>query len=343
MCIDIKDKQYDLLLINPPVGILEKPDYLTKGTFLDYKMECINPGILSIASYVVSKGFSVKIIDLSISDNFDELNAFLEKGKAKIIGVSSTCAYDYLESLHCIKLAHEKSPESLLLMGGQHAGPLGKIVFSDSKYLDILCLFEGEDVTVKLLERVNSGNYKFGDLNGIIYRQRDSAIIFENRETPYLVPLDDMPVPNYELYPNYLRFTPYVEESRGCPFKCSYCVNSFYNRPARVKSNEVFLRDLDHAISLYGQDRLYAFLAANFGMQGDKTSKLLDELKKRGVCWGTEIRVDNPWETYIDKLYAAGMRTIGIGMESASPEILLRMKKTSNPKRYLSKAVSFIK
>lgn len=336
-------EKYDILLINPPFGILEKPDYLTKGTFLDYKMECINPGILSIASYVVDKGFKVKIIDLSTDDNFDNLVSFLDYGSAKIIGVSSTCAYDYLESLYCIELAHSKSPESLLMMGGQHAGPLGKIVFNDSRYLDLLCLFEGEDVVVKLLNIINLGSFMFDEVKGIIYRKRDTGDLIEKSDTPYLVPLDEMPVPNFELYPNYLRFTPYVEESRGCPFKCSYCVNSFYDRPARMKSNEIFLRDLDHAISLYGKDRFYAFLAANFGMRGNKTNELLDELKKRGICWGTEIRVDNPWEDYIDKLYDSGMRTIGIGMESASPEILLRMNKTKNPKKYLTKAINFIR
>lgn len=344
MNIDISSKEkYDILLINPPFSILENPDYLTKGTFLDYKMECINPGILSIASYVASKGFLVKIIDLSIDKDFEQLISFFKYGTAKIIGVSSTCAYDYLESLHCIELAYENSPESLLMMGGQHAGPLGKIVFDDSKYLDLLCLYEGEDLAVNLINTINSGSFAFEDLKGIIYRQRDTGRIVENREAPYLIPLDEMPVPNFELYPNYLRFTPYVEESRGCPFKCSYCVNSFYDRPARTKSNEIFLRDLDHVISLYGKDRLYAFLAANFGMRGDKTCELLEQLKDRGICWGTEIRVDNPWEKYVDKLYDAGMRTIGIGMESASPEILLRMNKTNNPRKYLTKAINFIK
>ena len=96
-------------------------------------------------------------------------------------------------------------------------------------------MFEGEDVVVKLLDIINSGSFKFDEVKGIICRKRDTGELIENNETPYLVPLDEMPVPNFELYPNYLRFTPYVEESRGCPFKCFYCVNYFYDRPARMK------------------------------------------------------------------------------------------------------------
>ena len=46
--------------------VVRLPDYETSGTQFSYTIENINPGILSIASYVYSKA-NIKIIDLSIS------------------------------------------------------------------------------------------------------------------------------------------------------------------------------------------------------------------------------------------------------------------------------------
>lgn len=332
----------DLLMVNPPTLVVEKPDYLISGTLFQYTVDNINPGILSIASYLFEKGISVKIIDLSIAKNFEQLEEYLKINSPRIIGVSSTCCYDYLESLKCLEISKRLSPESFLLVGGQHGGTLGRTIFEDFSYLDLLSIYEGERVTEQIVEILN-GNGSFYDLKGVIYNDKSNGKIYENYEMPELVDLNDMPPPHFELYPNYSYFTPFVEESRGCPKKCKYCVNSLYkDRPYRYKSAEKFIRDLDHTISFFGTKPFYAVLSANFGVNPKNTERLLDELRKRNIFWSTELCVENPWETYIDKLYDAGLRLMGTGIESASEEILLRMNKTKNPVAYLERASQLI-
>jgi radical SAM superfamily enzyme YgiQ (UPF0313 family) len=153
-----------------------------------------------------------------------------------------------------------------------------------------------------------------------------------------------MPFLDFELYPNYKRYTPLVEESRGCPFACNFCASTFiYRRNIRVKKYERVIRELDNTIGVYGQEVPYWLLASTFGVNYQNTVNLAVELKKRDIRWRTELRVDCPWEKYLSLLYDSGFRICNVGMESASPEILLRMGKTPNPARYIEKASKLIK
>jgi hypothetical protein len=54
--------------------------------------------------------------------------------------------------------------------------------------------------------------------------------------------------------------------------------------------------------------------------------------------WRTETRVEYLTPQRVPLLAAAGLRVIDLGLESACPEILLRMGKTRNPVVYLQKA-----
>lgn len=336
------NQNVDLLLVNPPTLVMKRPDYMTSGTLFHYAIENINPGILSMASYLVEKGIDIKIIDLSIAKNFNELEDYLSHHAPKVIGVSSTCCYDYLESLQCLEIAHRLSPDSFLAAGGQHGGTMGKLFFADCACLDLLVVYEGEKVMEQVLEILN-GQGGFDSLKGVIYHDRKNGSFYENYEMPELIDLNKMPLPHYELYPNYSYFTPFVEESRGCPNKCYFCVNSLYkDRHYRYKTADKFIRDLDHTLSFFGTEPFYAVLSANFGVNPRNTAHMLDELKKRKVYWGTGLGVANPWEEYIDKLKEAGLRMLCVGLESASPGILLRMNKTRNPSRYIQRGSQLI-
>jgi len=336
---------YDLLLINPPSLILGEPDCgQAGGLFLPEKLKitAMNPGILSIATYIKRKGFDVKILDLSLSENFKILEKELKSNKPKIIGISSTSAFDYMEALECIKIAKTCSPESLVIAGGQHVGPLGKIVFLDTPYVDVLCKYEGEKVVEELLKLRNFDEESLSKIPGIIFRTNDK--ILETQRRPEPVSLDEISPLEYTLYPNYLYFTPFIEESRGCPYGCYYCTSEFMNnRRIRIKSAKRFISEVEYAVSLWGKKPVYAVLAANFGMNTKNTLEIAKGLKPLGIKWTTEFRADGPWMDYIDELYESGFYVANIGMESASPTILRIMHKTRNPQRYISEMEEFIR
>jgi radical SAM superfamily enzyme YgiQ (UPF0313 family) len=76
----------------------------------------------------------------------------------------------------------------------------------------------------------------------------------------------------------------------------------------------------------------------------ENTQRLCEGIRREfgQLDWATEFRVDIHWEEFIDSMYASGCRSFAVGIESASPEILHRMRKTKNPDFYLSKAEKLI-
>jgi len=335
-----------LLLVNPP-ETASRPDDGNTGTLYiadNQIVRCINPGILSIASYIQAKGNNVEIIDLLECTDLAPLQEALTQQQPWIIGISCSHGFSYLSTLACAKLARNLCPDSLIVVGGQHVGPLGKIVLTESEGIDIVVKYEGELPTEKLISHFARHGRKVppNHVPGIVYREPNGKI-GENFEPPEFLDLNDMPYLAFELYPNYKTFNPYVEESRGCFFKCDYCLANYTNLSRiRVKRSDRFLDELKHTIALYGKDPLYPILASTFGTRVQNTLQIADGMRDLGIRWTTEFRIDSAWPKYLDAMYNSGFRIATIGLESASPEILLRMNKTKQPDRYLDHAQKLV-
>ena len=229
---------YDILLIVPP--------YLTQDPELaffrdeSFKFSIINPGILSIASYLETKGFSVKILDASVDHDFEKIKQELQSNKPRVVGVSNNTAFDYIESLKCLEIIRENSPKSLIVMGGEHCSHLGQFVFKETNNLDILVSGEGEIALEQILSKEKKN---YSTIKGITFRKEDGELhmAIESSER-----LQELPKLNYNLYPNVTQFTPYLEESRGCPKQCKFCLNKkFYKNAVKFKPLKILSEELD--------------------------------------------------------------------------------------------------
>lgn len=335
-----------LVLINPP-DIGNRPPVANTGTlFLSNNqiVRCINPGILSIASYIKSRGKEVEIIDLLDSLNLDKLVNGLANKSPWLIGISCSNGFSYLSALECAKIARQICTDSMIVIGGQHVGPLGRVVLEDSQDIDVVVKFEGEIPVEELINHYGKYGKKLPpkSVQGIVYRDSE-GVINENKGISKLVDLDSMPYLDFELYPEYKKYAPYVEESRGCSFQCNFCLSNYTNLSTiRIKSHQRFLDELKHTINLYGKEPIYPILASTFGTKFDNTKAIVNGLKDLGICWTTELRVDGLWKKIAEEMYRSGFRIATLGLESASPSILLRMNKTRNPQKYLEHAQQMI-
>lgn len=335
-----------LLLVNPPEAAT-RPEAGNTGTLYipgNQIVRCINPGILSIATHIHSKGYEVEIVDLLESASLDPLTKVLTHQQPWVIGISCSHGFNYLSTLECARHARTLSPDSLIVVGGQHAGPLGKMVLAECEEIDVVVKYEGELPTEKLVSHFSRWGRKKppSHIPGIVFRDQDGKIK-ENSELPEFLDLNEMPFLEFELYPNFRRFNPYVEESRGCFFGCNYCLANHMNlSQIRVKRSDRFLAELRNTIKLYGQEPLYPILASTFGTQVGNTLEIIEGMRDLGIQWTTELRVDGAWPRYINSMYNSGFRIATIGLESASPEILLRMNKTKHPEKYILQAQELI-
>jgi radical SAM superfamily enzyme YgiQ (UPF0313 family) len=333
---------YDLLLINPSV-VTKRPTIANVGNiFTPKNVVCrsFNTGLLSIASVTDKAGFQVKIIDLLEEETTKILRKELEIEKPLVAGISCYSGFGYPSARESAELVKQLSPSTIVIGGGCHLGPLGAKVFEDTNGFDMIEQFEGEWVIQELLKKIKEHDNPF-KLPGLVYKKDNQILV--NAELPPPVDLNQLPNLRFDIYPDYKRFVPYIEESRGCFAECGFCMSSFqYQRKIRLKKPEKIRQEFDHLFGFFGNAETYAVLAATFGVNAPYAIEFSHILKKYNIRWTTETRVDTPWKKWISEAVNSGMTVLNASPESGSPEVLLRMKKTLSPDTYLKNADELI-
>lgn len=114
-----------------------------------------------------------------------------------------------------------------VVFGGIHpsAAP-DEVIGNDC--VDMICLDEGEAPMVELLKSMESGSVAT-DIENIWLKNNGEVI--KNPLRP-LQDINELPMPDKELFENDLpiKYMYLTVTSRGCPFACSFCSNSFLKR-----------------------------------------------------------------------------------------------------------------
>jgi radical SAM superfamily enzyme YgiQ (UPF0313 family) len=118
------------------------------------------------------------------------------------------------------------------------------------RHADLVCIGEGEEMLVELAVRLDEGR-DYHDIENLAYMNAQGEAVF-NPMAPLVKDLDALPLPDYDYEDHYVlhegkmvRFTPSLMEyymsdigawarsvvygvltTRGCPYKCSFCVNN---------------------------------------------------------------------------------------------------------------------
>ena len=331
----------EIVLINPPFNRI-KPDYLVDASLARFEMDAINPGLLSIGSFLRQQGINVEILDFYREKDICavelQISEFVEKKSPKIIGISNLSAYDYLDVLRIADVAKKANPKSVIVVGGQHASGLKQIVLNEQPSIDVLVEGQGEIPLLVLYNKLITKKELIGSANSWV---RTAEGIISPPKEFIKIDLDKLPTLDYSMYPNAKSFTPFIEESRGCHLSCNYCNNSeFFLGKPQTKSIEKFRDDVENATSFFGKDALYAIMTPNFKYRD--SLKKLDILKQSGIKWSTEISCDVPWHTRIRNFSESGMFLLNVGFESASPKTLERMNKVRNIEKYLDRAINIL-
>jgi len=140
-------------------------------------------------------------------------------------------------------------------------------------------------------------------------------------------------------------YQPSIEVSRGCGMGCVFCQEK--NEPLSPLKNSTQIAQEATQIILRDKLRpMNAYFETSVFIPNEKWIDHLIQARDTydlNFQWRTEARVDTVNWKYLKKLKHAGLRVLDIGLESASPEQLIRMNKTKKPQQYLERASLLLK
>lgn len=294
------------------------------------KVALINPGksqrfsvheplnLALLAAYLEKHNIQVVIIDeLAGQDVEGELKKF----NPDITGITATTTLAP-EAYRIADRARELGFRTVL--GGVHA-----TIFPDEalRHADIVVKGEGE---LAMIDIINN-NIKSGLVSA-----------------PYIKDIDDVPAPSRHLlrmdyylkskdripYIIYYAFVPpgtriaSLLTSRGCPYLCIYCHNTWRGTPVRFNSAERVIAEIEHLKEKYRIGAVY-FVEDNFFVHRKRAHEICELMirKKFNIIWGASTRVDNIDRETLRLAKVAGCRLVNFGFESGSQRILDLLKK----------------
>ncbi|MAN81159.1 MAG: radical SAM protein [Rhodospirillaceae bacterium] len=149
---------------------------------------------------------------------------------------------------------------------------------------------------------------------------------------PY--PLDHALVDNFRL------FQPSIDISRGCGMGCVFCEERAIPL-SKLRSPAMVAQHLSEVINQYGSKDIRPYFQASLFLPNPRWARQLShEIQEHNcaVSWRCETRVDCMTSETIELLARSGLKVVDLGMETASPQQMLLMKKTKDPDKYLQRA-----
>jgi hopanoid C-2 methylase len=157
-------------------------------------------------------------------------------------------------------------------------------------------------------------------------------------ETKERLPLQDFPIPAYDLIPlkNYLMLT--LQFSSGCPYLCEFCdIPNLYGRQPRLKTPAQITAELDAMRRQKGHPPVVYFVDDNFIGNRKATKDMLPHLlewqKQHGypLQFACEATLNIAKQTDILALMReAAFNTIFVGIETPEMDALKGMRKEHN-------------
>lgn len=297
-------------------------------------------GVLAIGSFLQIHGYEVGIIDAKLyseEEVKERLNSSINDTTI-FVGFSVMTA-QVPHALELSKFLKEAGARLPIIWGGIHPTLFPGQTSLDSN-VDLVVFGPGESTVLEIAQRIELGNSKFDEIKGVAYKGK----VHNPRERD---DVDTFPFFDYDLLdlkrylgpsPHYLLSdTPIlalnVLSSRGCPWRCGFCINHAIKNRWRALTADRFLDELENLINKYNLQAV-RILDEDFFVSKRRVTTFIKGMKKRNIkiTWGTNVRANYFKDDYITVEYAKELKDIGLkfltfGAESGSNRVLKLLHK----------------
>jgi len=254
--------------------------------------------------------------------NRDDLSAVVEKVKPDVVAYSVN-VIGYQRTIQAHKKV-VKIHNFVSIMGGPQA-TFSPETFPESG-MDAYCVGEGEYAFRDFLIKVEQGD-SFDNVENLITKNKINPV------RSLITDLDELPPADRDLViaNSFLKDVPKKTfyASRGCPFKCAYCCNSYYRKlyqgkgpPVRRFSVERVLREIEDVGSKYRMSFI-KFGDDCFAIKADDWLEEFSEKysKRIGIPFNCYLRLDTANDAMLRLLRKAGCFSVHLSVDSTSPYV----------------------
>ena len=338
-------RSLDVLIINPGS---RTEVYQALGS----ELTAIEPPLWAgmLATFVRNRGYAVQILDAEAEHlsprAVAEQVATLQPTLTAVVVYGhqpSASTQNMTAAGEICRSSKELAPAVATLLIGGHVSALPERTLRDEG-ADFVCQGEGPYTILGLLEHLQGKTSRglatvpgLWYLDGTRLQANLPAPIIADLDTELptvawdLLPMDKYRAHNWHCFNTGLERQPYasIYTTLGCPYKCTFCcINAPFrltpDRPNsyRFRGAQAVLDELQLLHDRYGVRNL-KIADEMFVLNERHVTAICDGIVERGLTFNiwAYARVDTVKERYLEKLKAAGINWLALGIESASKHV----------------------
>jgi len=324
-----------VLLLNPPAkDLILRHNYSSYTSKAGYYWPSTD---LLVLSGVLSGHFDLYMIDAIVQriSARDCLKMVKEIGPDAVIFVSGTASwkgdFEFISEL-------KKYFSPLILISSGMMLKNGSQIMQDNNFLDATILNFVDSSVVDYIKEGKGGVNLLWRENGKIF---GNEVISCTENFSYVIPRHELfPLRRYKM--PLLKRKPFtcITASFGCPFKCSFCIDSILGYQKRSVKN--ILDELQYIKELGIKEVMFS--DATFTANKKHVLEICEGMHKLSLdlAWSCNVHASTIDKELVRGMKEAGCHLVGIGIESGSEDILIEYSK-STTKEKIRQAISICK
>ncbi len=275
-----------------------------------------------------AKGYEVTYVD-AIAENLGidgTAQFFVELGPDMVVIATSTPTIH--TDLLMARLAKEKTGAFTVLVD-THVTVFHKELVAEP-FVDAAVRGEFESAVPEIADALSRGS-DLDRIPGVTWRR--GAEVVANPDRPLLKDLDDLPWPDRDMVPAEQYIVGLrtqdpcfmVMASRGCPFRCTFClwVPVMFNNKVRFRDVEKVVDEIAHLQNRYGAREVF-FHDDTVNITVRRVEEICHAILRRRlkIGWIANFRADQTTPELFRLMKRAGCTKILLGVESGSQKLL---------------------
>ena len=222
----------------------------------------------------------------------------------------------------------KKKKDAFIVFGGIHPTSVPDEVIRE-EFVDYVCVGECEQALVDLVRALESGEDTAFIPN---IWSKNNGTVFRNEPRRLIDDLDKLPLPDKELFHSeYAGFTGNIYmamTSRGCPYTCSYCYNSYLMSVYKDKGKYLrrfsinrVIEELESAKKKFRMKRI-VFVDDVFTADQQWLESFIEQYRKKiNIPFGCLVHPLFVNKRIVDLLKQGGCSVVGMGIQTLNERI----------------------